>query len=238
MEFTRLNPVRAHRTRRKDAIWFNPPYSDNVKTNVGRQFLNLIDKHFGKSDLKKYFNRNTVKVSYSCMPNMESFISGHNRKLLKENENTTQNVNCKPTCNCKGPKSNCPLNGNCLSKSLVYKAEVTSNNHSATYYGLTADAFKTRFNNHLSSFRNERYKESTMLSKYIWELKQTNRAYDIKWEIAANAPAYNPASKRCHLCLTEKTFILHNDHNHPLNKRSELLGICRHKRKHLLSSCF
>ena len=42
---------------------------------------------------------------------------------------------------------------------------------------------------------------------------------------------------RCHLCLTEKAFILNNDHNHPLNKRSELLGVCRHRRKHLLSSC-
>ena len=51
------------RTRR--IIWFNPPYSKNARTNVARDFLKLIDKHFPKtSPLHKIFNRNTIKVSY------------------------------------------------------------------------------------------------------------------------------------------------------------------------------
>ena len=48
-------------------IWFNPPYCFSIKTNVGRIFLKLIKKHFPKGNsLNKIFNKNTVKVSYSC----------------------------------------------------------------------------------------------------------------------------------------------------------------------------
>ena len=32
-------------------IWFNPPYSQGVKTNVGRKFLQLLDKHFPPGSL-------------------------------------------------------------------------------------------------------------------------------------------------------------------------------------------
>ena len=32
--------------RKRKIIWFNPPYSKNVSTNVGNQFLQLINKHF------------------------------------------------------------------------------------------------------------------------------------------------------------------------------------------------
>ena len=42
-------------------------------TNIGRNFLNLIDKHFPTNQrLHKLFNRNTVNVSYSCMINVRS----------------------------------------------------------------------------------------------------------------------------------------------------------------------
>ena len=34
------------RSRSKKVIWFNPPYNLNIKTNVGKEFLNLLDKHF------------------------------------------------------------------------------------------------------------------------------------------------------------------------------------------------
>ena len=36
-------------------------------------------------------------------------------------------------------------------------------------------------------------------------------------------------------CLTEKTQILTSQHEHLLNKWNELMGICRHRRKFLLS---
>ena len=52
------------RNRTRKIIWFNPPYSLNVKTNVGRSFLNLIKKHFPEENkLHEIFNKNSVKVS-------------------------------------------------------------------------------------------------------------------------------------------------------------------------------
>jgi hypothetical protein len=54
-------------------VCLNPPYSKNVSTNVGQSFLKIIDEEFpADHPLHKIFNRNTVKISYSCMPNIES----------------------------------------------------------------------------------------------------------------------------------------------------------------------
>merc|ERR1712055_447672 len=71
--------------RRRNILWFNPPYNSAVSTNIARKFLQLIDKHFPKgSPLHKFFNRNNVKVSYSCMQNIQSVINNHNKKLLNQ----------------------------------------------------------------------------------------------------------------------------------------------------------
>ena len=63
------------KTRKRKIIWFNPPHCLSVKTNVGRIFLKLIKKHFPKDNrLNEIFNKNTVKVSYSCIGNISSII--------------------------------------------------------------------------------------------------------------------------------------------------------------------
>ena len=47
------------------------PFSQTVSTNVAKRFLDLLDKHFPPNNqLHKMFNRSTVKVSYSCTPNV------------------------------------------------------------------------------------------------------------------------------------------------------------------------
>ena len=62
--------------RKRQIIWFNPPYSKNVTTKVGKFFLSLIDKHFPPHHkLHKLFNRNNVKI-----PNIKSIINVHSRK--------------------------------------------------------------------------------------------------------------------------------------------------------------
>ena len=59
---------RPPRNRKQNITWFNPPNSKNMETNVGKCFLSLIDMHFPKSNpLHKIFNRNTLKLSYSCI---------------------------------------------------------------------------------------------------------------------------------------------------------------------------
>ena len=63
------------RNRARNITWFNPLYSQNVKTNIGKTFLNLVKKHFPRDHkLYKIFNRNTLKLSYSCMSSMYRLI--------------------------------------------------------------------------------------------------------------------------------------------------------------------
>ena len=63
-DFKSSDSTNTTRKRNRNIIWFNPPFSKHVYTNVGRTFLNLIDKHFPKQHiLHKIFNRNNVKVS-------------------------------------------------------------------------------------------------------------------------------------------------------------------------------
>ena len=62
-------------SRKRRIIWFNPPYNQNVSTNIGKIFLKLVDKNFPRTHrLHKTFNRNIIKVSYSCMSNVQQLI--------------------------------------------------------------------------------------------------------------------------------------------------------------------
>ena len=55
----------------------------NVWANMGHTFLKLLDAKFTEEHLlHKIFNRNTVKISYSCMPNLKQNIDGHNKSSL------------------------------------------------------------------------------------------------------------------------------------------------------------
>ena len=52
------------KNRQRNIIYFNPPYSKNVKTKVAEEFLKLIDKHFHvRHKYRKLFNRNNLKVN-------------------------------------------------------------------------------------------------------------------------------------------------------------------------------
>ena len=84
-------------THKRNILYFNPPYSQGVRTNVGAKFLKLINKHFPKSNpLSKIINRNSVKISYRCSPNMGQIISSHNPKLLKDEESSEERKsNCR-----------------------------------------------------------------------------------------------------------------------------------------------
>ncbi len=53
------------KNRKRNIIWYNPPYSKNVKTKVAEEFLKLVDRYFHpRHKFWKIFNRNTLKVSY------------------------------------------------------------------------------------------------------------------------------------------------------------------------------
>ena len=72
--------------RKQNIIWYNPPYSMNVKTNIGKLFFRLLQKHFPKTHkFYKIFNKNCVKLSYSIMRNIATIISSHNKSVLRLN---------------------------------------------------------------------------------------------------------------------------------------------------------
>ena len=73
--------------RKQNVIWFNPPFRVNVKTKVRNSFLNLIRKHCSPNyKFIKLFNRNTMNVSYNCIPNIKA-------KIHKREKNTLEKLN-------------------------------------------------------------------------------------------------------------------------------------------------
>ena len=99
-----------NRRRHRNFTWYNPPYSKNVATNIGRTFLKILDGEFPENHaLHKIFNRNTVKVSYTCMTNIKQTTDGHNKAILKKDDPHHKTLDNK--CNCKSPdKSLCLAN--------------------------------------------------------------------------------------------------------------------------------
>ena len=133
----------------------------------------------------------------------------------------------------------------CLLYIYIYKKSSVTKSDVGFLRGVSGDfslvddtAFKLRYRNHTCSFRNERYKHATELSKYIWSLKYRNIAYDIRWRKVKQARSYSNVTKRCNLCLWEKFFILRRPEMSTLNRRNELVSGCRHVRKFLLKNVF
>ena len=190
------------RNRKRNITWFNPPFSKTVTTNVGKKFLSLLDKHFPRNHkFRKIFNRNTVKVSYGCMPNVGTIINAHNKKVLDDRITLE-----REGCNCRA-RNSCPLNGECLTKNVVYEATINSNLRNyreKVDLGITKNTFKTRYGNHKTAFNNFKYHKDTELSKEVWRIRGKGEGYNISWRIVRQHPDYNQATKRCALCLNEK----------------------------------
>ena len=84
------------KTQKQNIIWFNPPFSKSVSTNIAKTFIQLMAKHFPRShNLHKIFNRNTVKISYNCMNNMPEVIKGHNKKVTSKPHDQWAKCNCR-----------------------------------------------------------------------------------------------------------------------------------------------
>ena len=80
---TNINTIK--RNRKRQIIWFNPPFNLKRKTKNGKLFLNILDNHFPiHNKLPKRFNKTNVKISYSCMPIMNSYTHMHNHKVLND----------------------------------------------------------------------------------------------------------------------------------------------------------
>ena len=218
------------RQHKRPITWWNPPYSENVKTSIGKKFFKLLDQHFPKNHhLHKVINRNTVKMSYRTTPNFKKIISAHNSKILKQKTPD-------PPCNCTD-KNTCPLDGNCRASNVIYQATLKTLEDPPTvetYVGLTSTEFKDRFRNHKTSINNRNHRKATTLSVKIWELKDENIPFDLSWKIIGRAHPFSPVTGVCNLCTLEKFIILTKPQQSTLNKREEIFGTCRHKSMMLL----
>ena len=167
------------------------------------------------------------------MPNIDAIISGHNKKVKRKTDNEDETG--PRTCNCRGGEQSCPMKGQCLQSSIIYKAAVRTTNKEIYYIGQAGNTFKERYNNHQSSMRLRKLENSTALSKCIWNLVDNGTEFKLSWLRIATAPTYKPSTERCNLCNFEKTLILFS-REELLNSRSEILNKCRHRNKFLLAA--
>ena len=164
---------------------------------------------------------------------MNSVVSSHNTKLLQRNTDHHQ----AQGCNCQGGPGTCPLTpAECQKDNVIYVASVASTAGVEHYTGLTSNTFKKRWSAHEGDFRNTSSKHNTRLSTHIWKLKEDNQNYQIRWEILDRAPAHNPVSRKCRLCLKEIYYIVFRPDSASLNSRNELFSTCRHRTQKLLSN--
>ena len=225
--------TRKSKARKRKIIWYNPPWDSNVRTNLGRKFLLIVDKCFPKNHpLNKIFNRHTLKLSYSCMPNMKAVISSHNKIMLAQDSATAAPSQQPRTFNCRN-KPQCPLQGSCMQENVVYQATVDTETTTENYVGLASN-FKERYRNHQTSFRHPQKRNETELSKHIWNLKDRKESSHVKWRILRTCKPYNNENKKCNLCLQEKYYIIFRKDLSSLNKRNELASSCRHRNRFTL----
>ena len=94
-----------------------------MKTNIGKYFFRLLNKHFppGHSFWKTFYG-NTLRLSYSYMPNLKARIDELNKKTLEKTLLPKTN-----SCNCL-KKENYPMSVACLSKIGLYYAKRSCDN--------------------------------------------------------------------------------------------------------------
>ena len=68
--------------------------------------------------------------------------------------------------------------------------------------------FKERYRNHKTSFRHSKRRNETQLSKYVWNLQNEKKPFQIKWKILKKCKPYSNVSKKCSICLNEKFIII------------------------------
>ena len=153
------NDKNDNKQRKCKIIWYNPPCSANINMNIGNTFLNLKRKYFPKlNELHQIFNKNTVKISYSCMSNISSIMSGHNKNLLNP---TAIQYGCNYRI-----REDCPFQNQCLTPNVIYRADVhcKANKDHKFYFRVAKTPFKERFQNHNRDFNHKQYIKSTNTS--------------------------------------------------------------------------
>ena len=159
------------------------------------------------------------------MENISQIIKRHNKRVTKTNGRSIAPCNWRD-------KNNCPMNGNFRIENVVYKCVVSTTRKSKeqVYNGVAEGNWKQRYYYYIMSFRNQKHKNDTALSTFLWELqKSTKENLKLTWSVLKVVPGHSNISKLCLLCLTEKLLVAtYPDQKQLLNKGSELIDKCRH----------
>ena len=232
LEFSEKQEKSSKKNRQRKVLWFNPPWSMNIRTTVARDFLSLIKKHFPVgSPLHKLFNQFNVKVSYSTVPNMKQHINNHNNKVLRKVSEGRQDRT--PKCNCD-PET-CELDRQCQVEEIVYRADVKIGSEEKYYIGQTKNTFRQRYSLHESNMRHDR--RSTALCTYLLDKKAEGIEPDsVKWSVVSATHKRRRGERSCSLCTTEKVNIANGDTDKILNKRSEVMRKCKHREELMLEN--
>ena len=184
------NKSKLSENRKRNIIWFSPPFSKNVSNNISKYFLPLIQKHFPNNHkYHEIFNKNNVKISCSCMANIKSIINMHNKEVITEKK--TQAIKC----NCVN-KPNCPISKECQMKKY------------------TTEPAKVHLNSVMETIRNhsitKNIGQTTELSTEYWRLKEVKAQPQVQFYILKRC---RPTKRTgiCYLSLNEKLFIIYHD---------------------------
>ena len=204
---------------------------------MGAEFLKIVDSCFPQGHpLRSMCNRNTIKLSYRTTANMAQVITRHNKQVSSQSKQPA--APAKSECNCQKAHLPCIMGGTCVAGNVIYQGAVTRHDTGKTdfYTGLSEPSWKLRWGNHKQNFKTDSRanRTATCLSKHIWMLKDKGVGYSIKFKQLAKAKSFNPITKVCRLCLTEKYFLMFKPEGATINSRSEFFSACRHKSKLLL----
>ena len=203
LKFKREAPKK--RQRKRNITWYNPPFNRACTTNIGKEFLKILDKHFPrnrkrKDGLEKIMNRQNIKISYSGTQSVGGIISSHNAKIMRDRKAKEEPV---APCNCQKGVEACPLDGKCQVSAIVYKATVTADDGEVkTYTGCTDRTFKKRHYGHTSDSRHKDNRTNTKLATYVWDKRDEGvEIKKVKWGDSRNGvfhkyDAFEPSSPK------------------------------------------
>ena len=176
-------------------------------------------------------NRNTLKLSYCCLPNIGNKILGNTARKY------SGDVNAYPVNDCVGHRrgQTCPeITGICNRPNNIYNAKVNTNTTEYNYIGMSAPPLRLRVATHKHSFNTSN--NQTVLSEKVKEIQNQNIEYNVTFKLLENRSSYKPESKRCELCIAEKFHIIYSNLENILNKKNEIISKCRHRSKFKLAT--
>ena len=198
-----------------------------MKTNIGKKFLSIVTECFPQGHkLKKIFNRNSLKVSYSCLPNIGTKILADTNKKYKPNL-----ISTTPDCIQQRRNQECPIkNKVCNKGDNIYNASIICNSKTFNYIGMSAPPLRHRVATHTQSLKTPN--NQTELSAKVKELNENNINHKVEFNFLETKQSYKPESKRCSLCIVESYHILYSLLENLLNFKTEVTGKCRHRSKY------